>query len=505
VLDDALVPRGRLRLDLSPVFTSCEERFGRTATGETGREALGEDLESSSAETLFPGAHALRSAIDALSATPGYVPVLGETTARVRKDVTRVELGAHLGVFDWLTIGATLPWTRTRSSVDVHFQPDTLGGNVGLNPGLVDAPAVASFLVGVSSAEASAQARAAQTCGSSPASVACTSAQALADYATAFRSAAQTAYGSTPFFPMAGSAAAAALEQATSALDTELVAAGLPGIGAPIVFASDWVDEATFLVLPTTAQSGVDGSPLGSVRGIWQAGDVEVSATARLLESAEPGPEEPRRRFGYSLLATVVGRLPTGQVDDPDVFLDVGTGDGQTDIEGRLQGLLTVGDRIAVLGGLRYGVQLSRTLELRVAPPESVLAPLSSRRLVEWSPGAYWGVEIAPGYRFSEELSFAAEYRAFRKYRDGYALVGSYSGTPVDPAVLEQESGVTLHEVGGTLRYDTVARWLGGGDVRLLQLRARVLKAVAGGGGQTPVTTRVEFGVRIYQGIWGGR
>jgi hypothetical protein len=71
--------------------------------------------------------------------------------------------------------------------------------------------------------------------------------------------------------------------------------------------------------------------------------------------------------------------------------------------------------------------------------------------------------------------------------------------------VLEEESGVTLHELGGTLRYDTVTRWLGGGDVRPLQLHARVLRAVAGGGGQTPITTRIEFGVRFFQGIWGSR
>jgi hypothetical protein len=99
----------------------------------------------------------------------------------------------------------------------------------------------------------------------------------------------------------------------------------------------------------------------------------------------------------------------------------------------------------------------------------------------------------------------AAEYRVFRKYRDEYQLTGASVGAPVDPLVLEEESGVTLHEVGGTLRYDTTARWLRGDSVRPLQLHARVLRAVAGGGGQTPVTTRIEFGVRFFQGIWGSR
>ena len=505
VLDDALAPAGRLRLDLNPVFTTWESRFGRTATGETGREQLGEDLTSPAAQTLYPGAEALRTAIASMAGLPGYTPVLGETIARVNQDITRVDFGAHLGVFDWLTIGAVLPWTRTRANVDVTFVADTLGGDLGLSPTIGNAGGVATFLGALSSAEASALANAAQTCASMPGTPSCASAQALADRTASFRGSAEIAYDASAFFPIAGSATATALSQATATLDADLMAAGLPGIGAPMVFASELVDALDFLTLPATAQSGMAADSLGSVRGIWQAGDVEVSATIRLLGPGPRGPEEPRPRFTFSLLATLLGRLPTGQVDDPDVFYDVGAGDGQTDLEGRLRGALTLGDRIGVLGGARYGIQLSRTVVRRVTPPETVLAPFSTRQLVEWTPGAYWGVEVAPAYRFSSELSVAAEYRVFRKYRDEYELAGPSVGAPVDPAVLEVESGVTLHEVGGSLRYDTVARVLGGEGGWPLQLHARFLRAVAGGGGQTPVTTRAEFGVRFFRRIWGSR
>jgi hypothetical protein len=505
VLDDALAPRGQLRLQLNPVFTTWASRFGRTSAGETGREALGADLTTTAAHTLFPGADALRSAIESMAGLSGYSPALGETVARVSKDVTRVELGGHLGVFDWLTIGVVLPWTRTRSNVDVYFRPDTVSGDLGLTPTATNGAGVASFLQALSAAEADAQAHATQTCGASPGSPACTDAQALAARTTAFRGSAEAAYGASAFFPLAGSAAATSLAQATTDLGADLVAAGLGGIGASMVFATERVDEGDFLLLPGTLASGVAGAPLGSVRGIWQAGDLELSATVRVLESRTPAPGEARPRLSYSLLATVLGRLPTGHVDDPDIFLDVGTGDGQPDLEARLRGAITIGDRIGVLGGARYGIQRPRTLVRRVAPPEVVLAPISTRQLLEWTPGAYWGLELAPGYRFSNELSVAAEYRVFRKYRDEYALAGSSLGAAVDPLVLEEESGVTLHEIGGTLRYDTLTRWLRGEQVRPLQLHARFLRAVAGGGGQTPVTTRIEFGVRFYQGIWGSR
>jgi hypothetical protein len=506
VLGDALAPAGHVRLDVSPVFTTWEARFGRTATGETRREELGQDLTSPSAHTLYPGAEALRTSIASMAGLAAYTPVLGETVARVSQDVTRVDLGLHLGVFDWLTVGAVLPWTRTRANVDVAFLADTLGGDLGVSPLLGNAGGVAAFIGALSNAEASAVAHAAQTCAAQPGTASCASAQALADRATAFRGSAEIAYAASAFFPVAGSPTAAALSQATTTLDADLTAAGLPGIGTPMVFATELVDEQGFLLLPTTLVSGIaSAEPLGSVRGIWQAGDVEVSATIRVLGPGPRGPAEPRPRFTFSLLATLLGRLPTGQIDDPDIFYDVGTGDGQADLEGRLRGAMTIGDRFAVLGGGRYGIQLSRTLVRRVAPPEMVLAPFSTRQLVEWTPGAYWGVELAPAFQFSNELSVAAEYRYFQKNRDEYRLAGASVGTPLDPSVLAIESGAKLHEVGGALRYDTVARVLSGEGGWPLQLHLRFLRAVAGDGGQMPVTTRAELGVRYFRRIWGSR
>jgi hypothetical protein len=76
-------------------------------------------------------------------------------------------------------------------------------------------------------------------------------------------------------------------------------------------------------------------------------------------------------------------------------------------------------------------------------------------------------------------------------------------GAPVDPTVMQIESGVTAHHVGGILRYDTVARRMATGEGTPLQLHLRVQRAVAGGGGQTPVTTRLEFGVRLFRRFWG--
>ncbi|MDF2696367.1 MAG: hypothetical protein K0S65_4750 [Labilithrix sp.] len=496
VLDDALVPRGLVRFEVSPIFTSWDSRFGRDGQGES-EEALGQDLTTSAGHTLFPGIEALQSAIQAMNAAT-YTPVLGETQARVTADITRVELGGHIGLFDWLTVGAVLPFSRTRTNVDVWFRPDTIAGNLGLNPTVTSAANVSSFLQALGAAETAARTNATQLCASGPGSPACTSAQALAARATGFYTSASSAYGASALFPYGASSTATALSQSVATLSADLVAAGLPGIAPPMPFATERITEPDFWTLPQSAFGYAQ--PIGSVKAPWAAGDVEVTATVRLLggdaDSSSPPPS-----FDLGVVASALVRLPTGAIDDPDVLLDIGTGDGQSDLEGRLLAQVTAG-RIGLHLGGRYGIQRPRTLVRRVAPPEIVLAPASSRQLVEWEPGAYFALEVAPVWRFTQELSFVGEYRAFRKYRDSYRLVETSSGEPVDTRVLEQESGLTLHEVGGALRYDTLGRLSSG--VRPFQAHLRILRAVAGGGGQTPVTTQVELSVRVFRRFWGG-
>jgi hypothetical protein len=270
-----------------------------------------------------------------------------------------------------------------------------------------------------------------------------------------------------------------------------------------MAFATQWVEADDFGSLAAVDGFGVEGYPLDDVRSLWNAGDVEVSASVRILEGAVRDSAELVPRLSYRLTGTALVRLPTGVMDDPDRFLSVGTGDGQTDFEGRVMAELTVGRRLGIRAGGRYGVQMPRTFVRRVAAPEQVLAPISSRQLVEWDPGGFFAFEIAPVYRFAPELSLGAEYRVFRKYRDTYTLAGASVGAPVDPVVMQVESGVTVHALGGILRYDTVARHDAGEPVTPLQLHLRIQRAVSGGGGQTPVTTHLEFGVRLFRRLWG--
>jgi hypothetical protein len=125
---------------------------------------------------------------------------------------------------------------------------------------------------------------------------------------------------------------------------------------------------------------------------------------------------------------------------------------------------------------------------------------------VTWTPASYLGFELEPTWRLSPELSLFGSYRLYSKGVDGYEIFGEAvaGSVPVDAADLERESGVTLHQAGFGFRYSSTDGWFAGVHSSPMELHARVLYSAAGSGGQTPIAMRVEMGIKIFRGIWGG-
>lgn len=496
-----MVPGGRVRLQASPVFESWDSRFGRGPGDTSITERLGADLTDPTTVSLFPGIATLTGAVRDVVATP-FDPVLGSTAALVRQDVTRIDFGAHLGVFDWLTVGAVLPWMRTRTAVDVSFFPDTANATLGLNPSIGSSGLVQDFLASTAVARTQAQAYAASICAGDP-SAACSAAQALADRAETFDASLQTAYTASPFFPLTGSAVGDALMQEASALSAELMAVGLAGL-APLILSDQLLAEEEDLArIPTLAGGGIEATlPLTTVQSLWAAGDMEVSARVRLLDNLTPTDEGwSHPGFGYRITGRLLVRLPTGTAPDPDILLDLGTGDAQTDVEGGMTATLRFGSKVGFTAGALYGRQGETVVTRRVAPPEVVLAPVSTRTELTWRPGAYVGVAAAPSIHLAPSITLHGEYRFFHKRRDEFELVDV--AEPLNPDVLAIESGVKAHLVGGGLRYDTVDAWRRGDASLPVEIHLRLLGTVAGSGGQVPKATRVEAGLRLFRRLWG--
>jgi hypothetical protein len=296
------------------------------------------------------------------------------------------------------------------------------------------------------------------------------------------------------------------LTDVVATLDADLAGAGLSGIGAPIVFATELLSQQSLVDAPAVGAFGINGSPLQGFNKLWGLGDVELSALARVLEGQMGDSTSSAPRLSYSVAAGMLVRLGTGAVDEPDVFLDLGTGDGQMDIEARVLGFLGFGGRMGVHLGVRYGVQQAYSLVKRVAPRDLVMTQASSLRAVRWSPASYIGIDLEPFWRLSPELSALASYRLYSKGTDSYSIIGEdqAGSVPVDITDLERESGITVHRAGLGLRYSTLEPWRAGLASRPMELHVRVISSIAGSGGHTPVATTVEFGVRLFRGIWGG-
>ena len=463
-LQDPLVPAGRLRLGFMPSFTSWDSRFGRrTVDGQVveEEEPLGLDLTDPTGASLFPEIHELQEQLRLLTAAPGYDALLGAVSGIVTQNVTRLDFSAHVGVFDWLTVGATLPWIKTRTAVEVDFR-SLPGADLGLNPILEDNGAVSAYLQEVETAASSAEARALQICGADPGGVGCTAAESLAVRARAFADRSRAAYLASAFFPVAGSAVGEAYGDAASALSGDLTSAELPGVGTPL-FAGQPLDAEGFAGLTTDPAAGIRATPLESVDPLWAAGDLEVSATVRLLDGEVRDSGAATPRFSWTVAGGGLVRLGTGTRDDPDVLLDVGTGDGQTDVEGFGYAALRVGGRLGVRAGARYGVQGATTLLRRVAAPERILAPAALTRAVRWTPGNYLDLTVSPRFWLDETLSLAVDYRRYHKGADTYTLAApAGDATDPDASLLASETEVDRTELAVGLRYSTLSDWRAG-------------------------------------------
>jgi hypothetical protein len=452
---DPLVPRGRVRLDFAPSVSFWDTRYGVRSDGGSEvaeEEKLGSDLTDPRGVSLFPGIVTLEQTLRSLAGDASFQADVGSTRARLEKEVTRIDVGLRVGVFEWLTVGASVPYVKGRSTLDFAFRADS-AANLGLNPLGSAGSSVSSLLSSLGDVAVAADARARSLCAAG-ASAACQSATTLAQRANAFWQGMFGAYSATPFFPLGTAPVAAKLRAAYASLDGALAGAGLPRIGAPLVFASKTLDDKAFRALPADPASGIGMTAIQSYPGFWQMGDVEVNATVRLLQGERRDSAALSPRFAWALYGGFAVRLPTGLLDDPDVFLDFSSGDGQRDLEGRLDGEVRLGSRFGLRGGFRYGTQAAVDVVRRVAPHEAPLPQASARRAVRWTPGAYTFFEISPRIHLGEALAFAADFRRYGKAADTYAAVGEEpEGTPpVDLSVLARETEMTLQELSIGLR-----------------------------------------------------
>ncbi len=489
-----LLPVGQFRVEINSLFHFADERFGRRVEGGSlikEVEPLEFDFVDAAVGTrLFPAFEDLEADLATAAGTTIMPVVLGRTRAVLTRDEVWLPIRLDVGLLDWLTVGAMVPFSRRRAEFATSIQTD--GADVGVPPATAG-----DFLGEVSTANSALTGIVAGLCTADPLSPECSQAADLLAVGEGFHEALLRGYGDYGVFPLEGSGTGDALQSRTTSLLNAYQAVGVAAFPTTIPLATEMLTEATYLDLVSNPAFRVQGDSLATWRSPWELGDVEIHANARLWGiGLETGPNEPQPHIRLEIGAGVLFRLGTGRTDSPRNFLDTGSGDGQNDIELSGFGTLSVGRRLGLVGEVRYGMQQSVLVLRRVTAPDRIFAPVSAQQVVRWDPGDFLQVRVSPRLSLTKEIALTFDVRYFTKKADGYSSVEA--GVGLDPGVLELETSEKSLGIGGGVVYSTVQSGEGRVEARFL-----VQQTVSGSGGATPKTWRLEAGFRFYGGLWG--
>ena len=180
------------------------------------------------------------------------------------------------------------------------------------------------------------------------------------------------------------------------------------------------------------------------------AGDIELEAKYRVLESQR-----------YALSGAVVVRLPTGHQDSPNNLFDMATGDHQTDFELQVAQELTFFHRFWLNALVRAGRQQPGTRSRRVGPQSELLIPHAALATLDWDPGDYARIDLAPMLRLSKPFAIGMTVGYYTQARDRYTYrsaqdsvtIATNLGIPVSAAVLDAGTASRWTRVGFAMTY----------------------------------------------------
>ncbi len=542
-LENASVPsQWELRFGIATEFVTFDERFGDSGEREPLLARLAFDALGSG---QLPALGAVEGALRSLTGLTDFRLSLGRTTTSASARVTVVPVSLELGVTRRIAVGILVPYIFTRVDAFADINRDASGANVGINPVLAGGEgaaaalaANAAFVAQLDAASAALQ-QSIDQCRADPgASPDCPA--ILADGPGLVASSGDLAAGIASVFgidagsnagalvvPLAGSGAQLAL-----GIRIELLRQALESLGAGSAFTAL---GPSFAAAPATfGQSralleamGFGADPIARVDRS-HIGDVELGLKMLLFdgmagaaESGDGGDDDAPAGLRTRAAVAARVRLGTGEPDSPNNFADLGTGDGQTDIELGIFADVALGSRIQSGLAARYGWQLADERAMRIPlVAGSLLAPEYSLQTVQRDLGDYVELEVNPRYAVARGLAVIGHYRYRRIAEHRYsgmfpidAATTGFGDVVLDAANIASGAAQQEHRAGLGIVYSTAdARTRGaggavgaGGGRGMIPVPVEVsllhVGSFAGSGGQ-PVIANDRVQVRIF---FGGR
>jgi hypothetical protein len=420
----------------------------------------------------------LQTSLRTLAQEPTANVSLGPARTDFSARIARSALVLDLGLTSRIMLSARLPYEHTISEVVFNVNPReefANRANIGVNPALgTSASAAVTNNRGVVDSLLRAATTLAQrlsACSASSTDPVCSDQSrvvTLVNDAKAMATGIAKTYGigvdtarGAAFVPLAASTLQTAIAARVNALNTSL---------------KTYIPTLAAFTAPTPAQAPISAgaatalvsdslriAPLGLVERS-HIGDIELGAKLLLFDSfgGLARSRTPGRGVGFRLAVGGLARLGTGQAERPDDILDIGTGDGQTDIEGNAAADIVIGRRLWASVVARYGVQMAD--ERRVRIPDVGRDPfLGSYReqTVSRDLGDYMEVQATPRYVYNDYISASVSWTYRRKAQDTYTGTFSVNGpqnTPValDASILGADTEQTEQRVGGGASFSTL-------------------------------------------------
>jgi hypothetical protein len=482
------VPSGVVRVELDGSLETFDRRFRDGA-----REGYGADLSSPAlGSDRIPLMADADARIGRVIGNPSYRINLGVLATDALADVGTGFLGLSLGLTDRITIFGRIPLVRAR--VQSHRTLGSSSADAGLNPGQLEQLAFFDeFDTALSTLSAKLAAGDYDANPTQRDLAQATLADATLLRADLFGLLADPATAS-PALPLSGSAAGTAIDARITTLQNTLAnSLAVPGFAlTPALPDAPFSDAELDQML-----SFQFALRLGQSRVTFR-GDAEVGATLTLLDTWDRS----RRRGGVRAAVSGLVRLPTGRREQSDRPLDIGTGDGQPDVQLNLVTDIGSGPFGARLSGT-YVRQLPDNITTRVTRPSQPFVGPDRLAVVRWDPGDIISIGVHPFYRLARTLAFQAGLDRWSHSTDQYSYASPADALPgIDPNILGEESKTHATVLSAGITYSNPGARAPGGRGLPVDASWSYERVLQAGGGRVPDTHRVAARFRVYFEVW---
>ena len=518
--DATVVARGTARISALGAWSTYNELYGPGGKLQSLGAPLSPDsLGAAQLQFLLP----IQTSIRALAQLPTANVTLGPARADIAARVARSGVAIDLGLTSRIMLTARLPYehTITEAVLDVNPRAGSDNrANIGLNPALTPSSLAAvqnkEVVDSLLRASRELSTRLAACTGTTGDAVCADRARVEAlvlttrtfasGIARTYGTGADTARGGA-FVPLVGSS----LDAAIAARVASLNASFKTYIPQLAVWKAPAPAQAPFSAGQASAllSDSFGVAPIGLVERS-HIGDIELGAKILLIDSFGSGAAARAgdRRGGFRFAIGGLARLGTGQVDRPNELVDVGTGDGQMDIEANGAADFIFGRRLWASVAGRYGVQMKDEQLMRI--PDVARNPFLAgyrEQMVSRDLGDYIEVEASPRFVYNDYIALSGQWIYRRKAEDAYTGTFTVTDPDDDPVTLDASIlGVgteqTEQRVGGGATFSTLRAFDRGRanvpvEVQLLHWQT------LSGSGYVPKRFLTQIQLRYYTRLFG--